>query len=176
MWYDESKWDPIKIISQIIALQFLYYLFFVLSVIVISYLFGGAQFSIFDQLFDYKTINFSSVRGMITCLSIIASSFLMFVFLFFFFWMRMQFFTPKKKSSFAIVYVVQRAKLVLDFTCTLYFIHIILMTCFKEFPKSIFPWWVFNLVVLTCVTVIAEYLCQKKELQEIPIKSNEINI
>lgn len=69
-----------------------------------------------------------------------------------------------------LVYLVERAKKCLDFCATLYIIHLFICTIYGGWPASI-TWWVVNITSLVLMALLGEYLCMRRELQEIPISS-----
>ena len=61
-------------------------------------------------------------------------------------------------------YVVQRTKLCLDFTCTLYLIHVLVCWRWNGHLAATLSWWFFNLVcvTLTCVASGTNYTLYKQ--------------
>ncbi|KAL3674175.1 hypothetical protein V7S43_000135 [Phytophthora oleae] len=95
-------------------------------------------------------------------------------------------------SAVCLALFVERAKKCLDFGVTLYFIDF-LAQCFysvrrcgswvcevleadnnsvclalQEFPKM-WDWWLVHLVAASVTIVLGEYLCSRRELEEIPM-------
>ena len=56
----------------------------------------------------------------------------------------------------------------MDFVLTNFFIHLILCTINSGFPST-FIWWVAQVIVLTLVTLISEFIALKIEQQEIKL-------
>lgn len=76
--------------------------------------------------------------------------------------------TPILSSRCLLVaVVVQRAKKCLDFTATIYFYHTLLCWAFFSFPTN-WEWWVVNVFSLITTVVVSEFLCIRKEMQDIP--------
>ncbi|PIN04456.1 Integral membrane protein involved in transport between the late Golgi and endosome [Handroanthus impetiginosus] len=67
-----------------------------------------------------------------------------------------------------LVYLVERAKKCLDFSATLYIIHLLFCFFYGGWPSSI-TWWVVNITGLAVMSLLGEYLCMRHELREIPI-------
>lgn len=67
-----------------------------------------------------------------------------------------------------MLYLIERAKKCLDFSATLYIIHLLLCILYGGFPSSI-TWWVVNGTGLAVMALLGEYLCIRRELREIPI-------
>jgi hypothetical protein len=108
---------------------------------------SGEEISL-ARIFSYSELNFSTVFGWgLIAVNIICSV----------------------AISFAILLVVERAKLCLDFTNTLYAQHFILVIMYSGFPQS----WVWWGVFLACdlITIkISRRLCEEQEMQ--PIQMN----
>ena len=66
------------------------------------------------------------------------------------------------------VIVVEKARNILDFVLTTFFIHIILCCFISGFPNK-FLWWFFHGILLTAVTLISEFIALKLEQQDIKI-------
>lgn len=66
-----------------------------------------------------------------------------------------------------------RAKKVLDFASTLYFFHFLFCFIANGFPTS-WIWWICMIVSILCVTLVGEYLCQMRELQDIKLSNTSI--
>jgi hypothetical protein len=82
--------------------------------------------------------------------------------------------TKDIRSVYAIYTVVRRPKLVLDFTLTLVFSHIILSTYYSAaLPSSLF-FWLIMAAGAALTTTFAEQMCVKREMREgITIPSNQ---
>lgn len=65
--------------------------------------------------------------------------------------------------------MVKRAKLCLDFSCTTYFLHLLISWLYTgEFPNSIF-WWFYTISCTSILSAGSEYLCMNQELEPIII-------
>ncbi len=64
--------------------------------------------------------------------------------------------------------VVERAKKCLDFTATLYLLHLLFCCAYRGWPRSA-EWWVVNLLGLALMAVLGEWLCLRKEMRDIPL-------
>lgn len=69
--------------------------------------------------------------------------------------------------------VVQRAKKCLDFCATIYILHFLLCWIFDAFPVN-WEWWLVNIVAMIGMVVLAEFLCLRKEMQDIPRTDTEL--
>lgn len=63
--------------------------------------------------------------------------------------------------------VVGRAKKCLDFCFTVYFWHFVICCCYGSFPWN-WEWWAVNILALIVSVLLGEFLCWKKEMQDIP--------
>jgi hypothetical protein len=64
--------------------------------------------------------------------------------------------------------VVERLKKCLDFTFTLYFVHIIICTLYEGFPVE-WGFWMSNTVSFLIMVFLGEYLCSRLEMENIPL-------
>jgi len=72
-------------------------------------------------------------------------------------------------SALGLYLVVGRAKLCLDFTATTYFWHLVIVWIYnRSFPFSL-SWWLLNVICITLTTVLGEYLCMRSEMRAIPV-------
>ena len=67
-----------------------------------------------------------------------------------------------------LLYLIERAKKCLDFSATLYIIHLFICIMYGGWPSSV-TWWVVNGSGLAVMALLGEYLCIRRELREIPI-------
>uniref|UniRef100_A0A7S0V3X6 Protein SYS1 homolog n=1 Tax=Polytomella parva TaxID=51329 RepID=A0A7S0V3X6_9CHLO len=149
MLYGVNVWDPILIISQIVALQAVFYLISGLLQLVSlgRYI---PQLSI-SYIFDYRHLSFTSMLGWMEIIVNLATALLGAVFM---------------------ARIVERAKKCLDFGMTCYFIHFICCWHYRGFPKSA-AWWMTNIVGMTLMVLLGEWLCVRREMQDIPIAQRE---
>ena len=66
------------------------------------------------------------------------------------------------------VLIVDKAKNILDFVLTNFFVHLILCTINSGFPSTLI-WWVIQGIVITLVTLVSEFISLKIEQQEIKL-------
>ncbi|MFH4983428.1 hypothetical protein AB6A40_010137 [Gnathostoma spinigerum] len=72
----------------------------------------------------------------------------------------------------ALVKVVQKAKQCLDFSTTMHFWHLVIVSITSAtFPTQI-SWWLLQISSIVICTVIGEYLCMREETREIPLTLN----
>lgn len=67
--------------------------------------------------------------------------------------------------------MVGKAKKCTDFSCTIYFYHILFSALYSGFRIWTISWWLTMVGCAFITSFIGEFLCMKKELQEIPISS-----
>ena len=66
------------------------------------------------------------------------------------------------------VFIVDKARNILDFVLTNFFIHLILCTINSGFPSK-FLWWIIQTIILTLVTLVSEFIALKIEQKEIKL-------
>ncbi|KAL5729333.1 hypothetical protein ACHQM5_002304 [Ranunculus cassubicifolius] len=145
MFYRASVWDPCLIVSQIVSLQCLYYL----TLGLFMSLLVGTRVSRMSLVyfFDFSALTTSTGTGW--C---VIASFLL---------------TALAGSGY-VFYLIERAKKCLDFSATLYMIHLFICIVYGGWPSSI-TWWVVNVSCLALMALLGEWLCIKRELREIPM-------
>ncbi|KAI3671562.1 hypothetical protein L1987_87301 [Smallanthus sonchifolius] len=145
MFYGSVVWDPWLIVAQIVCIQCLYYLTLGVFMTVLV----GTRVSRMSLVyfFDYATITLSTVTGWCVIASFVLSSI---------------------AGAGFLLYWIERAKKCLDFSATLYIIHLWICVLYGGWPSSI-TWWVVNGTGLAIMALLGEYLCIKRELREIPI-------
>ena len=66
--------------------------------------------------------------------------------------------------------VVERAKKCFDFAATVHLLHLMACTCYAGLPSG-WEWWAVNLMSLVVMALLGEFLCMRREMQEIPLLS-----
>ena len=76
----------------------------------------------------------------------------------------------------AEAHIVEKAIKCLDFTLTIVFFHLIIMSLTYGFPGwvHLFDWWLINTIIVTLHCVFSEMLCMKLETQEIKLTVDDI--
>ena len=76
----------------------------------------------------------------------------------------------------AEAHIVEKAIKCLDFTLTIVFWHLIIMTLTYGFPgwSHLFDWWMINTCIVTLHCLFSEMLCMKLETQEIKLTVDDI--
>ncbi|XP_054783560.1 uncharacterized protein LOC129290702 [Prosopis cineraria] len=145
MFYGVAAWDPWLIIAQIVCLQCLYYITLGLFLAILV----GTRVSWLSLVyfFDYATITTSTVSGWCVIASLLLSS---------------------VAGAAYMLFFIERAKKCLDFSATLYIIHIFIYIVYGGWPSSITR-WIVNGTGIAMTALLGEYLCIRRELQDIPI-------
>lgn len=152
MFYGAMVWDPWLIVSQIVCLQCLYYLTLGLFMAILV----GTRVSRLSLMyfFDFSTLTASTVTGWGAIVSFLLSSL---------------------AGAGYLLYLIERAKKCLDFSATLYIIHLFICIIYGGWPSSI-TWWVVNITGLALMSLLGEWLCIRRELREIPITRLRSNV
>ncbi|KAK8551214.1 hypothetical protein V6N12_039867 [Hibiscus sabdariffa] len=146
MFYGAMVWDPWLIVAQIVCLQCLYYL--TLGVF-LSFLVGThvSRMSLV-YFFDFATLTSSTLVGWCVIASFLFSAI---------------------AGAGYMIYLIERAKKCLDFSATLYIIHLFICLMYGGWPSSV-TWWVVNGTGVAVMALLGEYLCIKRERKEIPTR------
>eukprot|EP01095_Lingulamoeba_sp_RSL-Kostka_P014562 TRINITY_DN6385_c1_g1_i1.p1 TRINITY_DN6385_c1_g1~~TRINITY_DN6385_c1_g1_i1.p1 ORF type:complete len:154 (+),score=6.78 TRINITY_DN6385_c1_g1_i1:205-666(+) len=150
MFFGRDKWDPILIITQIIALQCIYYTMLGIMLF-ISSIITDTWFEM-DLFFEYTTMDFTTSIGIAIIISLITASII---------------------EAIVIRMLIERAKKCLDFTFTLHFIQFVIVLIYSSFPVT-FTWWIVTLISLGIMTLLSEYLCMKYEMTDIKLNTSNI--
>jgi protein SYS1 len=71
--------------------------------------------------------------------------------------------------SILLVLIVEKSKKCLDFSATLFLLHIIITTWYSgHFPRRA-EWWIVHIAATIGMIVLGEYLCSRRELDDIPL-------
>lgn len=173
MFYGTAVWDPWLIVGQIICLQCSFYL--TLGVFTMVFLGLRVPRLSLVYFFDYATLTTSTITGWCVIASFLFSSLAGLESFFFPF---ISFLTLLFQISFIhdeiygravyMIFLVERARKCLDFSATLYIIHLFLCIMYGGWPSSM-AWWVVHGTGLAVMALLAEYLCIQREQREIPM-------
>lgn len=152
MFYGSVAWDPFLIVAQIACLQCLYYI--TLGFFMAIFVGTRVPRTSLVYLFDYSTVTASTVTGLCVIASFLLSSL---------------------AGAVSMFYLIERAKKCLDFSATLYIIHLFLCIVYGGWPSSI-TWWVVTGTGVAVMSLLGEYLCGRRELREIPISRYRSNV
>lgn len=70
--------------------------------------------------------------------------------------------------SVLLAVIVEKSKKCLDFGVTLFLLHLLLCSLYDGFP-TILDWWVMHVLGTIVMVLLGEYLCSRRELDDIPI-------
>ncbi|KAE8899690.1 hypothetical protein PF005_g6198 [Phytophthora fragariae] len=141
-FYGAGRWAPKLILLQMLCMQCSHYVAQGLTLGICH----GAHVTL-DQFFAYHTQTIMTVQGLKNCFAVVAAGVV---------------------SAVCLAIFVERAKKCLDFGVTLYFIDFLVQCFYSEFPKM-WDWWLVHLVAASVTIVLGEYLCSRRELEEIPM-------
>jgi hypothetical protein len=71
--------------------------------------------------------------------------------------------------SLLLALIVEKSKKCLDFSVTLFVIHLLLCTIYSGGFPSTWDWWIVNFTGMIIMVLLGEYLCSRKELSDIPL-------
>ncbi|CAJ1955864.1 unnamed protein product [Cylindrotheca closterium] len=137
--------NPRLIFSQICALQCYHYLLLGL-LLELNKIFYGTSITI-ERIFTDNYVKVFAWRGWSDISAILLSSLM---------------------GSVLLAIIVEKSKKCLDFSVTLFLIHVVLCTIYDGMPAT-WDWWVVHILGLIIMTLFGEYLCARKELDEIPL-------
>lgn len=143
MSFYANVFDPVLVVAQIAAMQCLSYLTLSWFIWLFHELFA-TPFEL-AQMFNYQVIEFDTIAGA----SMIAATLINAV-----------------AIGVEMSIVVERAKKCLDFAATVVFLHLLACWYASGFPVE-WEWWAVHAMSLVISSVCGEYLCMKKEMQEI---------
>lgn len=72
-------------------------------------------------------------------------------------------------SALGLWFIVGRTKQCLDFSLTVHFIHFVISWIYNGHIPHTVSWWILNLVGVTLMTVLGEFLCMRSEIKAIPV-------
>ncbi|KAI1640778.1 integral membrane protein S linking to the trans Golgi network-domain-containing protein [Biscogniauxia mediterranea] len=139
-----AELPPLRILSQIAALQGIYYAV-ALVLMVFTSLVAGVKFKL-DLVFGWASLRGDTTQGWLIG----------------FVWL-----CCAGATVVALVALVHRSKLVLDFALTLHFIHLVIVFLYTGFLPRHVAWWA-TMVVSSAITIVGgTYGCRWRELQPI---------
>ncbi|KAI3660481.1 hypothetical protein MP638_004310 [Amoeboaphelidium occidentale] len=139
-------WDPWLIISQILCIQSTVYFFWSLIIYFASFMSENSPS--LSQVLTSKQYTFEYISGWT------------FIFLYFL--------CTTLVGAASIAITVGKLRQCLDFGCTFFFLHLLLCSFYHKIPDN-FLWWACTFINLTCMVLLAEYLCMRIELMPISI-------
>ncbi|KAL0633039.1 hypothetical protein Q9L58_008049 [Maublancomyces gigas] len=144
-----NSFQPLQTFLQILALQGLYYAI-ATALILFSALVAGHSFSL-DLVFSSRSVQADNAVGWTLGIVWLLCSVFMVV---------------------AQVLVHARSKLVLDFSLTLHFLHLVIISLYDhEIPWS-WLWWGLQATSTTLMVSVGTWACRWRELRPIPFGGN----
>lgn len=150
-FFRRSVWDPVLIVSQICAVQAIFYAGFGLWLFLLRLIIN--RHMSLKYVFDSSVDNYVTVEGKLILMAFLLNSL---------------------TSSISFRFVVQRAKLCLDFAFTEHFIHLLLCWWTYGFPTS-WVWWLMNILGILLVAIISEFVCIRYESKLIPVSPENVS-
>lgn len=71
-------------------------------------------------------------------------------------------------SSVLLAIIVEKSKKCLDFSVTLFLIHLVSCIWYAGMPTKL-DWWIVHVLGTIVMILVGEYLCSLKELSDIPL-------
>ena len=146
--FRSSGFDPRLIIGQIAGMQALMYLGFGAWLMLFNGLAGRPATTIgLEHIFSAPTQSFSYPGGTVTLAA---------------------YFINALAGGCFLCVIVERAKKCLDFTVTSYLLHLCGCAWYESFPDR-WEWWAVTIANVVAMSLLGEYLCMRREMQEIPL-------
>jgi hypothetical protein len=70
--------------------------------------------------------------------------------------------------SVLLALIVEKSKKCLDFGVTLFLIHLGACWVYGGFP-TVLDWWIVHVLGMILTVLLGEYLCSRKEMEDIPL-------
>ncbi|KAI9888512.1 MAG: hypothetical protein M1814_006874 [Vezdaea aestivalis] len=136
---------PLRLFTQIVLLQVIFYAsagFMILFTTLVA----GKPFGL-DLVLSWRSIRGDTTVGWMLGLVWMLNSFV---------------------SVIALLIIVSRSKLILDFALTIHFFHLLLTSVYTHSIPYNLLWWCLQVASATLMTTLGVWSCQRRELQ--PIK------
>ncbi|KAH8880323.1 hypothetical protein GQ53DRAFT_755140 [Thozetella sp. PMI_491] len=140
-----TELPPLKILGQIAALQTLYYIT-AMCLMLFATLVAGNRFTL-DLVFGWNAVRGDTTQGWLMGFVWVLDGGLF--------------------MAVAIIFLVARSKLVLDFALSLHFIHLLVVSLYThQFPRNLM-WWLTVGAASAVAVALATWGCQYRELKPI---------
>lgn len=143
MWRRRVPFDPLYIILEIVGLQTLFYMCYVLVVLILDSTMK-IPFTI-HQIFNYAVLRFSTGIGTSSIIGLVIAAVC---------------------AGFGYVFVEGRSRKALDYLSTTLFVHLGLSTYICAFPRSL-SWWITFFASWASSVTVGELMSGKMEMQTI---------
>ncbi|KAF8067111.1 sys1 [Scenedesmus sp. PABB004] len=146
MFYGSNVWDPVLITAQIVAVQCLFYVSLgLLQAVMLGPTLG---YITVDFLFDWGHVHFATRLGWLNWLAHVLNA---------------------VAAAAVLAWIVERAKKCLDFAATAYIWHTLFVWGYSgKWPASA-AWWSATGLGFVIMVLLGEWLCVRRELQDIPL-------
>jgi len=135
-----KNFNPYLIFCQIVAMQCCHYLF--LGILVqINHILYGQSITI-DRMFTDEYVGWPDAFAVFLSYSVV--------------------------GSFLMAIIVEKSKKCLDFSFTLFVVHLVIVCAYDGFPKS-WDWWIIHFCSVVTMVLLGEYLCARREMDDIPL-------
>jgi len=71
-------------------------------------------------------------------------------------------------SAVLLAIIVEKSKKCLDFSVTLFLIHLGLCTFYDGLPST-WDWWIVHILETIIMILLGEYVCSVREMSDIPL-------
>ncbi|RDW68124.1 hypothetical protein BP6252_09520 [Coleophoma cylindrospora] len=139
-----TELPPLKILSQIILLQVIWYAAGT-ALILFTALVAGRAFS-FDMVLSWRSLRGDTTNGWMLGLVWLLNSVI---------------------GVVALLVFVSRSKLIPDFALTLHFVHLVCTSLYSHSIPQNWLWWALQVVSATMMTTLGMWTCQWRELRPI---------
>ncbi|KAI9173331.1 hypothetical protein H9P43_007462 [Blastocladiella emersonii ATCC 22665] len=141
-----STFDPALNVAQLVCMQSLFYIS--VAVLVLFGAFARGQAVTLDLILAYDELGAARPTGWVVVVAYLLNAGAM---------------------SFALVPIVSRARLVLDFACTLHGLHLIVSFLYNGWRLPSALWWATNITAAAITAIGGEKLCMRRELEPISV-------
>jgi len=141
-----KNFNPRLIFSQIVAMQCCHYLF--LGILFqINHILYGQSITI-DRMFTDEYIQIWHTSGWPDSFAVFLSYSIV--------------------GSFLMAIIVEKSKKCLDFSFTLFVVHLVIVCAYDGFPAT-WDWWIVHICSMIAMVLLGEYLCARREMEDIPM-------
>ncbi|XP_041376549.1 protein SYS1 homolog [Gigantopelta aegis] len=144
--FRSNVWDPVLILSQIVSMQSIFYIMLGFWIYVLD-LIGRFDLSL-EQLFSQVDLGLYEDSARTNVIAYTLNSL---------------------TCALGLWLVVRKTKQCLDFAATVHLLHFVSCWIYGGHVPQTFWWWLTNIVSMTLMTVLGEFLCMRTELKAIPV-------
>jgi len=141
-----ADFHPKLIFSQMVCLQCFHYFWLAVLLQINSFLYG--QSVTLDRIFTDDYLRVWHVAGWPDACAVLLTSLV---------------------GSVWLAIVVEKSKKCLDFSATLFLVHLLLCTYYSGGLPRTADWWIVHVAGTILMVVVGEYLCSRREMEDIPL-------